>query len=390
MTPGPAGADVVAFVRAMAATLADRSAAIEAAGRLPEEVVADLRAGGVPGLWLPAELGGSEASPAEVVDAIAALAAADGSTGWCAAVTVGTNALAAYLPEDGAREIFSSPSTITGGSFNPAGRATAVGPDVVRVTGRWGFGSGGSHADWMGGACLLVDDAGEPVTDGEGRPQALLALFPAAAVTIADTWHTSGLQGTASHDYSVEALDVPRRHTMAFDFTPWPAGAMWRMPPMPLFLAAKAAVALGIARGAIDDLVELAAVKTPYRSARRLAERDVVQSMVARAEAATRSARAFLVETLDGLAATAARGEAPTMHHRAVARLAVVNASQAGRTAVELCFEAAGTTALFLEHPLQRRHRDVHALGPHVALAFSGYETVGRVLLGLEPDTPLL
>ena len=83
--------------------------------------MADLRASGVPGLWLPAELGGSEAAPAEVVDAIAALAAADGSTGWCAAVTLGTNALAAYLPEDGAREIFATPSTITGGSFKPAG-----------------------------------------------------------------------------------------------------------------------------------------------------------------------------------------------------------------------------------------------------------------------------
>ncbi len=382
--------DVVAAVRRMAGPLAERSAAIEAAGRLPDEVVADLRAAGVPGLWLPAELGGREAVPAEVVDAIVALASADGSTGWCAAVTLGTNALAAYLPEDGAREIFASPTTITGGSFKPAGRATAVDPRSIRVTGRWGFGSGVNHADWMAGACLMVDDAGEPVTDEEGRPEALLAFFPSSGVTVADTWHTSGLQGTASHDYSVDALEVPRCHTLSFAFTPWPKGPMWRMPPMPLFFAANAAVALGIARGAIDDLVQLAEVKTPYRSSRRLAERDVVQAMVARAEAATRSARAFLVETLDGLAAGAARGEPATLRDRAIARLAVVNASQAGMAAVDLCFEAAGSTALFLDHPLQRRHRDVHAVGQHVALAFPGYETAGRVLLGLEPDTPLI
>jgi len=58
--------------------------------------------------------------------------------------------------------------------------------------------------------------------------------------------------------------------------------------------------------------------------------------------------------------------------------------------AVDLCYEAAGSTSLFLEHPLQRRHRDVHAVGQHVVLAFPGLETVGRVLFGLEPDTPLL
>jgi len=374
----------------MAETVAGRSAAIETAGRLPDDVVAELRSSGVPGLWLPAELGGVEAAPADVVDAIATLAAADGSTGWCAAVSVGTGALAAYLPRRGAHTIFASPSTLTGGSFNPAGRATAGADGALRLSGRWGFGSGGSHADWLSGACLLVDGDGEPVTSDDGRPEARLAFFPAAAVTIHDTWHTSGLRATASHDYEVEALAIPADHAMPFSFDPWPSGAMWRVPPMPLFFAPLGAVALGLARGAIDDLVALAQVKTPYRSARSLAERDVVQSIVARAEAATRSARAFLVETLDGLVAAAGAGADITLKDRAVARLAVVNAARAGREAVDLCFEAAGTTSLFVDHPLQRRHRDVHAVGAHVVLAFPGLETVGRVLLGLEPDTPLI
>jgi alkylation response protein AidB-like acyl-CoA dehydrogenase len=371
----------------MAGPLAAQSASIEAAGRLPDKVVEDLRASGIPALWLPAELGGAEAAPAEVVDAIATLAAADGSTGWCAAVAVGTNALAAFLPEAGAREIFASPSTLTGGSFNPAGRATVDGDGNLVASGRWGFGSGGSHSDWMAGGCLLVDDAGELLTTDDGRPQPRLAFFPRSAMTIHDTWRTSGLRGTASHDYEVTDVAVPAAHTLAFAFAPWPAGPMWRMAPMPLFFAPLAAVALGIARGAIDDVVELARTKTPYRSARRLAERDVVQSMVAQAEALSRSARAFLLETLDGLAVT---GAGAGIEDRAIARLAVVNAATSARTAVDLCFEAAGTTAIFDDHPLQRRHRDVHALGQHVVLAFPGLETVGRVLLGLEPDTPLI
>jgi alkylation response protein AidB-like acyl-CoA dehydrogenase len=384
---GPASIDAA---RALAGTVAPRSADIEQAGRLPDDVVAGLRATGVAALWLPAELGGAEASPADMVQAIAILAAADGSTGWCAAVAAGTNALAAYLPPAGAREIFASPSTLTAGSFAPAGRATAEPGGALRLSGRWGFGSGSSHSDWLCGGCVVVDDGGEPVLTDDGRPDGRLGFFPTSAATVHDTWHTSGLRATASHDYQVEALEVPAAHAMTFAFEPWPAGPMWRMPPMPLFFAPLAAVALGIARGALDDLIALAGEKTPYRSSRRLAERDVVQSMVARAEAAARSAGAFLVETLDGLAAAARRGDTATLHDRAVARLAVVNAAQAGMAAVDLCFEAAGTTSLFLDHPLQRRHRDVHAIGQHVVLAFPGLETVGRVLLGLDPDTPLL
>lgn len=384
------GGAALAAARQMAPDLAARSTAIEAAGRLPDDVVNELRASGIPGLWLPAELGGAEATPAEVVDAIATLSAADGSTGWCAAVAAGTNALAAYLPIDGARDIFTGPSTITGGSFNPTGRATEGDDGTLHVSGRWGFGSGASHADWLAGTCLVVDDDGELLTTEDGRPQARLAFFPASVATIHDTWHTSGLRATASHDYEVKELDVPPSHTMAFTFTPWASGAMWQMPPMPLFFAPLAAVSVGIARGAVDDLVALAQTKTPYRSARRLAERDVVQSMVARAEAATRSARAFLLETLDELASAATNGVEVGLEERALARLAVVNAAQAGMTAVDLCFEAAGTTSLFVDHPLQRRHRDVHAIGQHVVLAFPGLETVGRVLFGLEPDTPLV
>ena len=384
------GAEALAGVGRIVEAVAAQSAAIEAAGRLTDDVVAALRASGVAGLWMPVELGGAEAAPADVVDAIAALAGADGSTGWCAAVCVGTNALAAYLPSEGARTIFAGPSTLTAGTFNPTGRATMNAGGGLQLSGRWGFGSGASHADWLSGTCLLVDTNGELVTSDDGRPEARLAFFPTADATIHDTWHTSGLRGTASHDYEVVSLDIPADHAMAFGFTPWPAGTMWRMPPMPLFFAPFAAAALGIARAAIDDLVALAGTKTPYRSTRSLAERDVVQSMVARAEAATRSARAFLIETLEGLAAAAAAGDDITLQDRAIARLAVVNAARASRDAVDLCFEATGTTALFVDHPLQRRHRDIHALNAHVVLAFPGLETVGRVLLGLEPDTPLL
>jgi alkylation response protein AidB-like acyl-CoA dehydrogenase len=380
---------VTSALRTLAASVPARGAAIESAGRLPADLVADLRATGVFSLWLPQELGGTETTPDEVIDAVEVLAAADGSTGWCAAVAVGTNALAAYLPEAGAREIFSSPSVITGGSFNAAGRATVSG-DGLRVSGQWGFGSGSSHCDWLCGGCVVVDGSGQPVLTDEGRPDARLVFFPVGDATIIESWSVMGLEGTASNDFKVTGLEIPSHRTMTFAFEPWPAGTLWRMPPMPLFFAPMAGVPLGLGRAAIDELVRLAAEKTPYRSSRALAERDVVQSMVARAEAAVRSAGAFLRDAMDEIWAGVHQGEPVSMRQRALVRLAIVNASRAGIEAVDLCFEAAGSTALFAVNPMQRYFRDVHTAGQHVALAFSGLETVGRVLLGEEPDTPLL
>ncbi len=348
-----------------------------------------MRSAGLFGAWVPRALGGAEATPADVIDMVEMLAAADGSTGWCAAVAVGTGALAAYLPEAGAREIFSTPSTIMAGTFNPTGRAMVV-DGGLRVSGRWGFGSGSRHADWLCGGCGVVDDTGTPIVGDNGRPDARLVAFPAGDATIIDTWHVIGLRGTGSHDFEVSDLEVPLDHTMTFAFEPWSTGPLWRMPPMALFFAPMAAVPLGIASAAIEDLVRLAGDKTPYRSTRSLAERDVVQSMVAQAEASVRSARAFLREALEEVWACAEGNEEISLRQRALVRLAIINASRAGTRAVDLCFEAAGSTALFVSNPMQRYFRDVHAAGQHVVLAFSGLETVGRVLLGLEPDTSLL
>ncbi|HWC12218.1 MAG TPA: acyl-CoA dehydrogenase family protein [Acidimicrobiales bacterium] len=381
---------VLGAVRGLAGRVGGRADEIARGRALPPDLVEELRATGIPALYLPKELGGEEADPVEVFRAVEALSTADGSLGWCAAVAVGTAPLAAYLPEEGARQVFSRPDAFAGGSLNPKearGRPVHGG---LRVSGRWGFGSGVRHSEWMCGACLVVDDEGRPQLTDAGSPIVRLAFFPRADVTVHDTWHVSGLEGTGSHDFSVDDVLVPAERTMGFDFLPWPGGDLWRVPPLSLVFGPFAAVPLGIARAAVDELVGLAVAKTPYRSARRLADRDVVQAMVARAEAAVRSARAFLVGAMRELTDAARHGDGATLHQRAILRLAIVNASRAAVDAVELCYEVAGTTSIFTAHRLNRHWRDAHAASQHVVLAYSGWETVGRVLLGLEPDTALV
>jgi len=376
-------------VLALAARCRDVATTTEDDRRVPADLIEEMRRIGIFSMLLPRALGGTESDPRSFLDAIETLSTGDGSAGWCAMIGATTNATAAYLTEAAAREIFRAPGTIVGGTFNAQGRAEPV-EGGFRLTGRWPYGSGVEHSDWMASACLVLGPGGQPaLVDGE-RPDARLAFFPIADVEVHDTWDTVGLRGTGSHDFSVKDVFVPLGHAMTFDFQAWPDGALWRMPLFTVMLPPMGAVPLGIARAAIDEVVALAPAKTPYRSARVMAERDMVQVAVARAEALTRSARAFLHEAVGEVWAAAQDGTEVTMGQRAMCRLASVNAARSAVEAVTLCYEAAGGSAVYAISGLQRHLRDVHAAGQHVVLATSGYETVGRVLLGLPPDTPLI
>lgn len=383
----PAGIDGRA--EALAVRCRDEASSAEVDRQVSPGLIEEMRDAGTFAMLLPRSLGGSECDPLAVLDVIEVLSTGDGSAGWCAMIGVTTTALVAYLPEPGAREIVAGPRTIVGGTFNPQGRATAV-EGGFRLTGRWPYGSGVDHSDWMAAACLVVGPDGQPVmVDGE-RPDARLAFFPCSEVEVHDTWDTVGMRATGSHDFSVKDIFVPASHATTFDFQAWPEGPLWRMPPFSVMFPPMAAVPLGIARAAIEEVLKLAPVKTPYRSTRRMADRDMVQVAVARAEALTRSSRAFLHDAVGEIWVAAGDGRPATMEQRAICRLASVHAAQAAVQAVTLCFEAAGGSAVYGTSSLQRLLRDAHVVGQHVVLAASGYETVGRVLLGLAPDTPLL
>ena len=176
-------AGAVSAIAALAAEHADRS---ERERRLAPEVVDALRAADLFRLCVPRELGGAEAAPLELIEAVETLARADASTGWCLAVTATSGLVAAYLDEEAAREIYGSAGVAVGGVFAPRGHAVGAG-DRLEVTGRWAFASGSPFCDWLMGGCL---------TELDGRPvEPRLVLFPRDDVEIVDTWTVSGLCG---------------------------------------------------------------------------------------------------------------------------------------------------------------------------------------------------
>jgi alkylation response protein AidB-like acyl-CoA dehydrogenase len=369
-------------VRALGATIRAQAERIELERRLPIELVRALARAGVFRLCVPRALGGEEAEPDVIVGTLEDLARADGSTGWCAMIGATSGVTSAYLPEREAREIFgTSREVIAGGVFAPMGSATREGADY-RVTGRWRFASGCQHCDWLMGGCMIRDD---------GPPRARMALFPAGDAEIVDTWTVSGLRGTGSHDMVVRDLRVPITRSVSItDERPVAEGALYAFPVFGLLAIGIAAVALGIARGALDEIERLASEKTPTGSRRLLVERPVVQAQIAEAEAAAGAARAFLREVIDEAWTTARAAGAIPIALRGRLRLAATHATTASARAVDVAYTAGGGTAVYAESPLQRAFRDIHVVTQHMMVAPATWELAGRVLLGVDTDTTML
>ncbi|HZT08192.1 MAG TPA: hydroxylase [Chloroflexota bacterium] len=382
----PSERDLTSAVAALAPLVAAHCDADQRDRRLAKPLVAALRASGLLRLWMPRELGGLEADPETVITLLESIAALDGSVGWNFLVGITHGSFGAYLTEEAARTIWGrDPDVIIASSFGPTGRAVVV-DGGYRVTGRWSFASGIHQADWLCGGCVIAD-GDQPRSGSDENPERLLLFFRAEDAEILDTWHTGGLRGTGSQDFTVRDLFVP--HGYGFDLlrtTGRVDGPLYRRP----FLAegnlhgvAFAAVALGIARHAIEAFVDLAGGKVPAgRSRTLLRDRPLAQLQVAQAEALVLAARAFLLDaTRKAWASILEHGAASDLELARV-RLALVHAGESSLRATEMMHRAGGSSAVYAKSALDRCLRDAHAASQHIQMNPEHYFTVGAILLG--------
>jgi alkylation response protein AidB-like acyl-CoA dehydrogenase len=258
----------------------------------------------------------------------------------------------------------------------------------VIVSGQWPFCSAISHSDWLFAGCVLQSSG----DGGNGAPVLKVLAIPTQELNILDTWHTSGLCGTGSHDATASELFVPEHRMLSvLDGPPPGAPALYRFPVFGFFALSIAVATLGNARGAIDELVELAAGKRSLGSTRALAERGQVQAAVAAAEASLRAARAFLFQAVDEAWAAAASGPEPVPDSARVAlRLAATHATRTSAEVVASMYDLAGGSAIYRGSPLQRRFRDAHTATAHFQVNPATYELLGRLLLGRPARTEQL
>jgi alkylation response protein AidB-like acyl-CoA dehydrogenase len=328
-------------------------------------------------------VGGAEAEEATILQVIEELARQDGSVGWNVMIASNTAIIASYLPVAALREVYRcGPNTVIAGALPPQGAALPV-PGGFRLTGRWTFASGCHQADWMQGTSVVMAQ-GTPRLRPDGRPDVRTFFVPVGACEILDTWHTAGLRGTGSHDWQVTDVFVPEERSFpVLRDGPSEPGSLY-MRDFAAYAGPRiAAVALGIARDAIDAFTALARTKTPMLATSPLATQHTTHERVGRAEALLRAGRAFLYETVRTLPYGPTWSTALSEDLRASIRLASTHAAQNAAEAVDLMFNAAGTTAVYASSRLERCFRDVHVATQHVAVAPSNIEMVGQYLLGL-------
>lgn len=384
-----ASADPRIAAEGFAAELAQRAAEIERARRLPRELSDRFAQAGFYRMYVPSAYGGLETAPQIAMETVERLARADAASAWCVFIAATSGSVLASLAPEASHAIFARPTTLLSGVFAPRGTATRV-AGGYRVSGEWAWGSGTQNADWILAGCRIVGEGGDGLRHANGAPRSRMMIVPAGEVEFLDTWYVSGLEGTGSTDFAVRDVFVPESHAVELGVDRPLDRPLFRFPAFGLLAMGIAAVALGIARAAIDELVAVASAKRPEGSSRSLSERSHTQSEVALAEAELRSARAYYREAIETAWDAAQRAGRIALADRSNLRLATTHATRASAGVVDRMYALAGGTSVYARSPLQRHFRDVHVATQHMMVAPATLELVGRLLLGLESDVAML
>jgi alkylation response protein AidB-like acyl-CoA dehydrogenase len=359
---------------------------IEAERRLPEELVRELAQAGFFRIFLPAAYGGLDLTPMAAAEVLEELARADASVAWCV-WNGNTYWTTVRWAKEVGQAIFADPDTILANSTRPSGRAVIV-EGGYRVSGRWSLVSGCQFSAWFLLMCIVHED-GKPRLTPSGAPEVRFMLCPAADCDIVDTWTVGGLRGTGSHDVVVQDGFVPAPYA-SFHTDPLVlTNPRYKLPHFSRITPGLGAMALGIARGAIEALVELAGGKRHEKTSQPLTEDRGAQTRLAQAEALVRSARLFLFDTVEREWHDVLAGREVTVESRAQGRLASWHAVTSACQAVDLVYLTGGATSLYATCPIERAFRDVHAITQHIGVHPRILEITGRVLFGLEPDIPI-
>ncbi|MFC4335918.1 acyl-CoA dehydrogenase family protein [Salininema proteolyticum] len=379
--------EILKRAKALAPWLREQSDRIEQNRRLPGDVVEALRDTGVFRMAFPASWGGPDLTSPEQTEVVEALAYGDPSAGWCAMIGMDTGIYASYLDEATAKEMFADQDQITAGLILPAGKAERV-PGGYRLTGRWRFGSGVTHAEWVIGGALVYRD-GEKEPSPTGGPAHWRQFFmPHEQVEIIDTWTTTGLAGSGSCDYTVRDLFVPEARSFRL------SEPLSRKGPQSLpdaVLRNMPGVPLGLARAALDHFREAASQRTIPGSGERWSDNYRMQFALGELEMRYKSIRHAVyghldrqwerlssVEDLDDLAPD----------ERVEGSLIRLHAFREARAIVTRVYDLLASSAIYRPNPVDRWLRDATTMCQHIVTQDPFIQSAGAHLLGGRPEFP--
>ncbi|MXO59201.1 hypothetical protein GRI89_06570 [Altererythrobacter salegens] len=378
--------DILANGHAMAPAIAARSAEIEDLRRLPADLVDQLRGGGFFRMGRSRSKGGPQMTLPQHLEVIEVLARADPSVGWCVKIGTDSGLIAEFLPPEASARLLPHPDMITAGQFT-AGRGTLEKVEGgYRLSGRFPFGSGITHADVVmtGG---IVHEDGKPVIGAFGMPESRLAFCRADELVIEDTWHTHGLRGSGSNHYRADDVFIPEDQAMLIE----PAIFEGREPLYSSgcnWVTTMAAVPIGTARRALDEAKAIIAQGKGGIPPQPLGKLQHVREAIGDCETLYGAARAFLYTSANEFWSELEQGT-PEVETKGRLALANVNSFRMAVEVTRRLFDLIGAHAVFEGNPLERLARDALTLNQHMIINRAAFANYGAMMFGEEHPSPL-
>ncbi len=363
--------------------------------RLPEENIKALQQAGSFKVLQSSRNGGLGLGVRDHLDVISTLARGCASTAWVAGVVHAHSWLLSHFPAEGQDDVYAdNPDAVVSAVIGPRGRAVKT-ADGYRLEGVWPFASGSERADWLLLGAVVVD--GDP--DSETVADEGDFIVATSDVTFMDDWYVTGLRATGSCTVKVDGLDIPAHRFLSLPgliMGNSPGGHLhsdWvqRCAPVPVLTIALTGGALGLARQALDDFPPLVAGKTIAYTAERQDLHPITHVKLADAAMRVDEGELLLYRCADEIDAAGKAGTELPLLTRARMRVDCAVGVRRCLEAVEILFTAAGATGVRSSSPLARALADLKAINNHGLLQLEmNLEMYGRLLMGLEPNTPLI
>jgi alkylation response protein AidB-like acyl-CoA dehydrogenase len=373
-------------IRALAPTIAARAGEAETAARVPADIWRMLKSAGVFRMTAPKKYGGMELDYPTVARILQAITRIDGSIGWVCTLANGGALFLPLLARETYDKIYrNGPDLVCAGSSQPGGTAEQE-ADGWRVNGRWPFASGCQDADWIAAVCVLTR-RGEPLPAAEGRPVALLVCLPASCWQIEETWRASGLRATGSHHIVLRDTFASPANLMDMSSTrPCEPGPLYSAPSHFVALA-HGPITLGLAEGAMDDIMAMARNgRKQSRAAVAMRDSEIFQYELGRVQAEFRAAQGLFETQIASYWRHALAGTLNNEALLAEGTQAAIWITEACVRVVQRCFALAGGAAVYESYPLQRRLRDIEVAAQHAAVQQRHYAKAGKLLLSPTSD----
>ncbi len=376
--------DLLGKARALRGLIESEADLTEQTCTMTEPVVEALVAAGLFRLIVPRELGGYEADPETIIDVFEEVSFADGSVGWAYAQNTTVMAYSAYLTPEYARPL--AQARAAAGMFAPLGSAHIEG-DGYRVSGAYQFGSGCGHAEFMGGAGMVMLDGEMAPFDG-ARPQIRGFIVPSDRVIFKGNWDVMGLCGTGSLDFEVPEQYVDAGQTFSiFGSETITGGPLYGIGSIVLGTISSTAWAIGVARRALHEIAEIGKAGRIRLGSLPLVEQLTFQRDFGIHKMALRSARLLAKDSYTRAVAAVADDEPAEVLATQLrdTKAAASYVTKIAKAAVTFAWESSGSVGMRNPSQLQRCFRDIYMGAGHQVFDERNYNDTAKPDLGLEP-----